>query len=550
MQNALNEDVYHVLGVHPGADLAAIRLAYRRLALFAHPDKGGSVKAFQTVAAAFETLSATVSATAMGKVTEKVSCKSKQCTGDRNISNAGGRRRCKRAPAGNLNLRSLRPAVPCPAIARSSVLSSRQALDYLRAVLQSMTTERRRKSIESLVPRVRTALLEFMMKVQEAKPGATLSTFALEKQQCSSAGQTLASNRSNNNRSLISRQADPSESPSRRAKSSRKIASSLIKTKYGLSPGLSTQYKSTKTRLCKSDDMQPVASLSGVGGVNKIGSSYRATVHVASLELYTQLQPKLEVAIEHHSILLEIRQAIAAVVAFPDQDIANSVQTALANAAVPEEELNLRVIVRLRAREWLGSTWVNSPVLSLQKAVKWRSRLLDARRNSWSEFRAAWIELMLERGVLGPCNRRPHRSLEEAETAVDKAWQQAAAYRSRIQARQETLRAKRFAEQARRGELQCKRQAMLRQQEQLRLKRQAAYQERLKSKAARQRLRERLEELRQERKLASATTKVLDALEREDRTKKREQQAVLRAAANKKRQQGIAIRRAVRQKRS
>lgn len=542
MQSALKKDVYHVLGVHPGSDLAAIRLAYRRLALVAHPDKGGSAKAFQTVAAAFEALSAAA--------VKKVSCQSKRCTGRRNLSKADGRKLRPRAPTGIVTLRPRNSAVlgkasdalPCPRIARSSVPSSRQALEHLRAVLQSMTTERRRKNIQSLAPRARTALLEFMTKVQEAKIVANSSTLALESQQYVSAGQAFAACHSSNNCALgcttCSRQADSSETQSSGAKSIKQIDSRSMKMKDELRQGPSMHQKSTIPKLATSDDKPRFVSLSGVGGVNKIGSAFRATIHVASLELYTQLQPNLEVAIAHHGILMEIRQAIVAAVAAPDQDIVKAFQTALANAAVPEEELNLRVIVRLRARQWLGTTWVNSPVLSLQKAVHWRSRLLRARQGSWVEFRAAWIELMLERGILGPCNRRPLRSFKEAETVVDEAWLRAAAYRKRIQARQETRRAKELAEQAWRVEQQRKRQAMLRQREELRRKRQAAYQERLKSRAARQRMRDRLEEIRQERNLARATTEVLHALELEDRLKQRAEKTVLqagRAVANKKR---------------
>jgi hypothetical protein len=382
------------------------------------------------------------------------------------------------------------------------------------------------------------------MKVHDAKPEG-------ESQQHIPAGHIFASKHSDKNPNP-SRQAGSSERQSRKAKSMQQVISPSMKTTYGPSQDSSMQDKSSITHLAASDEKQRIVSLSGIGGINKIGSSYRATIHVASLELYTQLQPRLEVAIEHHSILLEIRQAIAAVVAFPDQDIASAFQTVLANAAVPEDQLNLRVIVRLRARQWLGSTWVNSPVLSLQKAIAWRLRLLRARQDSWVAFRAAWIELMLERGVLGPSNRRPVRSLKEAETAVDEAWHRAAAYRTRLQARQETLMAKQIVEQARLVEQQRRRQARLRQQEELRLKRQVAYQERLKSKADRQQVQERLKEIRQERNLARATNKVLDALEREDRLNHREPHPPLRAGGadtNKKRRQEITLQRAVRQKR-
>ena len=47
---------YDVLGIADGASSAAVRSAYRRLALTAHPDKGGDAVAFQRIVKAYETL--------------------------------------------------------------------------------------------------------------------------------------------------------------------------------------------------------------------------------------------------------------------------------------------------------------------------------------------------------------------------------------------------------------------------------------------------------------------------------------------------------------
>merc|ERR1712196_420811 len=97
-----------------------------------------------------------------------------------------------------------------------------------------------------------------------------------------------------------------------RTASSTQVNSLSMRIRDGVWQGSSIQQKSTISSLATSDDKLRFVSQSGVGGVNKIGSTYRATINVASLEFYTQLQPKLEAAIEQHSILLEIRQAIVA----------------------------------------------------------------------------------------------------------------------------------------------------------------------------------------------------------------------------------------------
>ncbi|CAE8647646.1 unnamed protein product [Polarella glacialis] len=47
---------FTVLGLRPGASAGEIRLAYRRLALQHHPDKGGDTNVFQEITAAHEAL--------------------------------------------------------------------------------------------------------------------------------------------------------------------------------------------------------------------------------------------------------------------------------------------------------------------------------------------------------------------------------------------------------------------------------------------------------------------------------------------------------------
>jgi hypothetical protein len=50
------EDPYMILGIQPGADSNAIKLAYRRLAKQHHPDAGGNATEFQKIKAAFNEL--------------------------------------------------------------------------------------------------------------------------------------------------------------------------------------------------------------------------------------------------------------------------------------------------------------------------------------------------------------------------------------------------------------------------------------------------------------------------------------------------------------
>ena len=55
-------DEYDILGVRPTADLAAVKAAYRQMAGWAHPDKGGDPVKFREITAAYETLVARLGA--------------------------------------------------------------------------------------------------------------------------------------------------------------------------------------------------------------------------------------------------------------------------------------------------------------------------------------------------------------------------------------------------------------------------------------------------------------------------------------------------------
>jgi curved DNA-binding protein CbpA len=53
----VDKDLYALLGVKSGASMMEIRAAYRRVALKAHPDKGGSAGDFHAISQAFDILS-------------------------------------------------------------------------------------------------------------------------------------------------------------------------------------------------------------------------------------------------------------------------------------------------------------------------------------------------------------------------------------------------------------------------------------------------------------------------------------------------------------
>lgn len=142
-------DLYALLCLHPAADDAEVRSAYRRAALSAHPDRGGTKERFHTVAMAFEVLSCPASrdrydrqrAAEISRDTEQILV--------RQINTAPARGTKRRAAAGRKAKRIGRPV-------------GSDALELLRVALQHMEHSDRQRAVVELAPAVRSSLVAFM----------------------------------------------------------------------------------------------------------------------------------------------------------------------------------------------------------------------------------------------------------------------------------------------------------------------------------------------------------------------------------------------------
>lgn len=381
--------LYKVLNISVDADINEIRTAYRRAALRTHPDKGGSEECFKLVTVAFETLSNTASREAYDKVNGHF---------HRSLARSLtiGIKRARSASAA-LNPEPKRCLVAIEPHRRACKRCRSQkysALEKLRSVLQAMDGAGRRKAMQTVDQRIQKALLAYM---EEFKSPHTKSDPKLDgEKQCQNLLQ-----------------------PSKLLNSQR----------LGITEGLR----------------------SGITGVHKLGHLYRASLSAANLELYCRLQPKIEVSIEHHIILTQIRSAILSTfrrrilhtakhALICDEVILRVCEQILGKSNTSEEELQLRAKVRVRASQWLGSIRLSSPVLPLQQALRLRARLLRARQTSWQAFREECIPLLQQdRRCYG---KSWQLSFMEASHILDRAWANATPKRQALELQQDMLLAR------------------------------------------------------------------------------------------------------------
>lgn len=148
----MTNNFYAILGLVSGATPAAVRRAYRKAALLAHPDKGGIEKDFHSVALAFEALSsAPVRAVDHGlnSAGEPTVVAGKNGSSRRSWTRPSSSRGKHARNAGSGTRRSSHTPVA-------------QAFGRLQAVLQLMNAPQRRACIPGMAAHVRSALLLFM----------------------------------------------------------------------------------------------------------------------------------------------------------------------------------------------------------------------------------------------------------------------------------------------------------------------------------------------------------------------------------------------------
>lgn len=355
-------DLYYLLGVTSDADATDIRRSYKKAALRAHPDKGGSSSSFQSVSSAYQVLSCPIARQQYDQQRQTAPADTTAASRHPPQTQRGVKRRAtSHSSTGPVKRRR----------------RLEEGLECLRSVLQEMPASQRRNAALSTTPRCRQALIDFM-------------------QHSSRAGADVVKG---DNRRPLRRMSHDND-------------------------GLTGRITSTRRN-----------------GV----LMYKARVYVNSLCLYTRQQSRLETAIEHQIVLLEIRRSLLAAASalkadgvsefyfWEDaQQMQQACEVALKASGVSESELGLRACVMMRAVRWIGPSYrIVTTSSSLGAALNMHVSLSTARAKSWEAFRAEWLRHLAQCQTYGSTGdgKRPRvcrrLSAEEAKEFVDTARQKA-----------------------------------------------------------------------------------------------------------------------------
>jgi len=373
-----NRDLYALLNLKFTANSKDILGAYRRAALVAHPDKGGTKEAFHSIKIAFEVLSCSTSRSLYNRTytrrlekrrvrslsarncsTSKTSIKRPFLDTDASTSHVKRRRRM--SPRHPTRLKVSQQD-------QQHASGVQGALEHMRVLLQSMTAQQRLSAIQSVQACVRASLLAFMQQSDNVQPLKSCEVEAAKRNQF---------------------------------------------------------YK-------KLNRHKPLSGLSGVRVIkSNLGTRYRAHLVIKGLRLYTNTL-KYETAIDHHIIFVQMRDAVAAESANNPHVWTNPmILLGILNGVLTDNRttdvmIGLNVFVYMRATPWLDkNTYIVSPVMQLQAAVVLCARLMSAQMTSWECLRAEWVQLL-------QCKKKSHAkkiSQTEAQMIVDQARQKALRYR-------------------------------------------------------------------------------------------------------------------------
>jgi len=332
-----DRDLYAFLNVKPDASMIEIRTAYRRAALKAHPDKdGGSTEAFHAVTFAFDILSCQSTRKCYDRVWT-IYLDTKNTSRRKGVqSNHYLTRKRPASCSAHIYSKRLRSASGKYGVAartRETTKNTKQSLEHLQQVLQSMPARSRQSSITSMPKIVQKVLLKFMEGGGTNKNTSTStqrrhSTFQCKKRR-SVGGLRLRPHKNTYGRTY-SAQVDI---------------------------GFLRIYTSGHRNIEKTIERQVILS---------------------------QIRDVLYSANEaDHQVWGKVAK------------VEQMIESVIQKNGSSEDELGLRACVQMRATEYVQRKYViTSPVMSFRKVVPLRNRLVHARRDSWEHFRAQWVKLM------------------------------------------------------------------------------------------------------------------------------------------------------------
>eukprot|EP00927_Polykrikos_kofoidii_P000054 TRINITY_DN10024_c0_g1_i1.p1 TRINITY_DN10024_c0_g1~~TRINITY_DN10024_c0_g1_i1.p1 ORF type:complete len:491 (+),score=49.71 TRINITY_DN10024_c0_g1_i1:76-1548(+) len=388
--NSAAHDFYDLLQISEGASPSEIRAGYRRAALLCHPDKGGTSETFLLLVRAFETLSddakrhsydlrrgmakrrvahnddddAVPGCQTHASSNDKNSCK-RDCSAahPRGAGSFSSREKCDSTNGQNRH----------PTTRRLHVL-----LERLRRALQVVPSGRRRNLIELLDGQVKIHLVEWMevrgshgqdmqVTLVNSESDSEVSSSAAENSQIPRQGigeiQAVCDLDIEEDKEMLTWQ-DLSESVPQSVEGSKRCARSQQTVSRGVQ-----RYTYTN------------------GDVR-----YRAVALISRLRFYTKPQPQLDIAIDQHIVLMQIRQALLCLVdegADTSENIQSSVESVCMKNQMHADRMGLTASVCTT----IGAKCLTTPILPWRDALQWRHRVGRCKFDTIEDFRALCLEL-------------------------------------------------------------------------------------------------------------------------------------------------------------
>jgi len=383
------KNLYAELHLQPTASDSEIRTAYRRAALLAHPDKGGSTAAFHSIAFAYEVLSCPASRALYDRAHGEWFRKRRPGVPHAKVPRSasaqqGFTSRLKRKRDGNLG---------SPAVKRQQASTSPAQGDDLGQPRDDDTSGATNDDVDDTPP-------------AHEKGHETQATL----EQLQTALQDLAP---------VERRAAMAQVPTH----IRKELLSYMSCKHASAPPAMPAATESKNNVRRHRGQD--GSWSRGTDVRTIHhthkTSYQAQLRIRHIRMYTRPQADLDTGISYQMALIWARHAIDAAgedVWNDPCEFCNVFTNALRSAGTSEEDLGLAVFIFMRADEWIGrSATITSPVMPLKDAVTLHSRLLAARQTSWAQLRTEWVPLMRQTQHA----RRQKLTLAQAEAMAERA---------------------------------------------------------------------------------------------------------------------------------
>eukprot|EP00927_Polykrikos_kofoidii_P014245 TRINITY_DN16232_c0_g4_i1.p1 TRINITY_DN16232_c0_g4~~TRINITY_DN16232_c0_g4_i1.p1 ORF type:complete len:500 (-),score=41.48 TRINITY_DN16232_c0_g4_i1:29-1528(-) len=398
-----SHDFYALLQISERASPSEIRAAYRRAALICHPDKGGTSQSFQLLVRAFDTLSDNhrrhLYDVRRGRrkrrathAADPVRGGDAQASYDEETSSKGGS--CSRQEtmgAGGSSCSGQPKTASCQE-ERNLCRRLQVSLERLRRAVESVPAGRRRDLIKALDGRVKVQLAKWM-EVKRCKQERNIQMLLADsdsESEADSASEYSEISREGIRGNFAICDVDVEhrmEMPDLRENADSVSDSARCSGRY------------QKTRV--SHGLERFTGQSG-------NVQYRASSSISRLTFFTQRHSKLEVAVDHHIVLMQIRQTICHLVdegADTIENIQASVDEVIRSSRPSTDDMGLRAYAYIYVR----GSYLASPVLPLKEVLQWRCRMMRCKFGTIKDFRDMCLEL-----IQHPARRR-HCTKDRAE---------------------------------------------------------------------------------------------------------------------------------------